>query len=173
MYAGKRPAYAAVRGKKKQAKQAGSAFAGSGNSAHDQHGAARFLTKPSAAAVLSGPVVLIFTLSKLYLYCCVVILDVGCAFEKKRLFLGLFSFSSSFFCLQAESFLCNLHKLNYKLQTSVCVNILGVLSSQLSLCKFVRPHTSINPSPRRPDQGSTRQSRRFGTWSSWRAWVCQ
>ena len=61
MYAGKRPAYAAVSGKKKQAKQAGPAFAGAGNSAHDQDGAARFLTKPSAAAVLSGPVVLIFT----------------------------------------------------------------------------------------------------------------
>ena len=61
MYAGKRPAYAAVSGKKKQAKQAGSAFAGAGNSAHDQHGAARFLTKPSAAAVVSGPLVLVFT----------------------------------------------------------------------------------------------------------------
>ena len=53
MYAGKRPAYAAVSGKKKQAKQAGSAFADAGNSAHEQHGAARFVTKPSAAAVVS------------------------------------------------------------------------------------------------------------------------
>merc|ERR1711865_454114 len=61
MYAGKRPAYAAVSGKKKQAKQAGPAFAGAGNSAHDQHGAARFLTKPAAAAVVSGPLVLVFT----------------------------------------------------------------------------------------------------------------
>ena len=61
MYAGKRPANAAVSGKKKQAKQAGSAFGGAGNSAHDQHGAARFLTKPAAAAVVSGPVVLVFT----------------------------------------------------------------------------------------------------------------
>ena len=61
MYAGKRPAYAAVSGKKKQAKQAGPAFAGAGNSAHEQHGAARFLTKPSAAAVVSSPRVLVFT----------------------------------------------------------------------------------------------------------------
>jgi len=61
MYAGKRPANAAVSGKKKQAKQAGSAFGGAGNSAHDQHGAARFLTKPAAAAVVSGPLVLVFT----------------------------------------------------------------------------------------------------------------
>ena len=52
---------AAHSGKKKQAKQAGSAFAGAGNSVHEQDGAARFLTKPSAAAVLSGPLVLIFT----------------------------------------------------------------------------------------------------------------
>ena len=36
MYAGKRPAYAAVSGKKKQAKQAGSAFSGAGNSAKVQ-----------------------------------------------------------------------------------------------------------------------------------------
>ena len=61
MYAGKRPAYAAVSGKKKQAKQAGPAFAGAGNSAHEQHGAARFLTKMSAAAVVSSPLVLVFT----------------------------------------------------------------------------------------------------------------
>ena len=52
MYAGKRPGGAAVSGKKKQAKQAGSAFSGAGNSVHEQDGAARFLTKPSAAAVL-------------------------------------------------------------------------------------------------------------------------
>ena len=61
MYAGKRPANAAVSGKKKQAKQAGSAFGGAGNSAHDQHGAARFLTKPAAAAVVSAPLVLVFS----------------------------------------------------------------------------------------------------------------
>ena len=61
MYAGKRPAYAAVSGKKKQAKQAGSAFGGAGNSAHDQHGAACFLTKPAAAAVVSAPLVLVFS----------------------------------------------------------------------------------------------------------------
>jgi hypothetical protein len=61
MYAGKRPAYAAVSGKKKQAKQAGPAFAGAGNSANEQHGAARFVTKPSAAAVVSSPLVLVFT----------------------------------------------------------------------------------------------------------------
>merc|ERR1711865_277327 len=61
MYAGKRPAYAAVSGKKKQAKQAGSAFGGAGNSAQKQDGAARFLTKPSAAAVVSSPLVLVFT----------------------------------------------------------------------------------------------------------------
>ena len=61
MYAGKRPAYAAVSGKKKQAKQAGSAFADAGNSAQKQDGAARFVTKPSAAAVVSSPLVLVFT----------------------------------------------------------------------------------------------------------------
>ena len=61
MYAGKRPACAAVSGKKKQAKQAGSAFADAGNSAQKQDGAARFLTKSSAAAVVSSPLVLVFT----------------------------------------------------------------------------------------------------------------
>ena len=50
MYAGKRSGGAAVSGKKKQAKQAASAFARAGNSVHQQDGAARFLTKPSAAA---------------------------------------------------------------------------------------------------------------------------
>ena len=61
MYAGKRSGGAAVSGKKKQAKQAGSAFAGAGNSVHQQDGAARFLTKSSAAAVISSPLVIIFT----------------------------------------------------------------------------------------------------------------
>ena len=65
MYAGKRSGGAAVSGKKKQAKQAGPAFAGAGNSAHEQHGAARFLTKPSAAAVVSSPLVLVFTFKAL------------------------------------------------------------------------------------------------------------
>ena len=60
MYAGKRPASAAVSGKKRQAKQAGSAFADAGNSAQKQDGAARFLTKSSAAAVVSSPLVLVF-----------------------------------------------------------------------------------------------------------------
>ena len=68
MYAGKRPAYAAVSGKKKQAKQAGSAFAGAGNSAQKQDGAARFLTKSSAAAVVSGPLVVVFTCMALAAY---------------------------------------------------------------------------------------------------------
>ena len=68
MYAGKRPAYAAVSGKKKQAKQAGSAFARAGNSAPKQDGAARFLTKSSAAAVVSGPLVVVFTCMALAAY---------------------------------------------------------------------------------------------------------
>ena len=61
MFAGKRSGGAAVSGKKKQAKPAVSAFARAGNSVHEQDGASRFLTKPSAAAVISSPLVLIFT----------------------------------------------------------------------------------------------------------------
>ena len=46
MYAGKRSGGAAVSGKKKQAKQAGSDFAGAGNSVHQQDGYAISRPRP-------------------------------------------------------------------------------------------------------------------------------